>query len=152
MDCSPPGSSVHGDSPDKNTRVGCHALLQGIFLIQESNWSLMHCRWIFFFLPAELQHRTLLFKTDQPKQIPHWSSTIWKGRWTGAGVGWGMGGIDEIWRTLLGLMTEYCLTNALTTGFLKSALVLKLPYLPCSSAHKWNSQGWLVSVSLTSGY
>ena len=26
---SPPGSSVHGDSPDKNTGVGCHALLQG---------------------------------------------------------------------------------------------------------------------------
>ena len=33
----PPGSSVCGDSPDKNTRVGCCALLQGIFLIQRSN-------------------------------------------------------------------------------------------------------------------
>ena len=31
MDCSPPGSSVRGDSPGKNTGVGCHALLQGIF-------------------------------------------------------------------------------------------------------------------------
>ena len=30
MDCSPPGSSVHGDFPGKNTGVGCHALLQGI--------------------------------------------------------------------------------------------------------------------------
>ena len=29
MGCSPPGSSVHGDSPGKNTAVGCHALLQG---------------------------------------------------------------------------------------------------------------------------
>ena len=29
MDCSPPGSSVHGDSPGKNTGVGCHALLSG---------------------------------------------------------------------------------------------------------------------------
>ena len=29
MDGSPPGSSVHGDSPGKNTGVGCHALLQG---------------------------------------------------------------------------------------------------------------------------
>ena len=28
MDCSPPGSSVHGDSPGKNTGVGCHFLLQ----------------------------------------------------------------------------------------------------------------------------
>ena len=26
---SPPGSSVHGDSPGKNTGVGCHAVLQG---------------------------------------------------------------------------------------------------------------------------
>ena len=26
---SPPGSSVQGDSPGKNTGVGCHALLQG---------------------------------------------------------------------------------------------------------------------------
>ena len=31
MDCNPPGSSVHGDSPGKNTRVDCHTLLQGIF-------------------------------------------------------------------------------------------------------------------------
>ena len=27
VDCSPPGPSVHGDSPGKNTGVGCHALL-----------------------------------------------------------------------------------------------------------------------------
>ena len=37
MDCSPPGSSVHGISPGKNTGVGCHALLQGIFPTQGSN-------------------------------------------------------------------------------------------------------------------
>ena len=36
MDCSPPDSSIHGDSPDKNTRVDCHALLQGIFPTQVS--------------------------------------------------------------------------------------------------------------------
>ena len=29
MDCSPPGSSIHGDSSGKNTGVGCRALLQG---------------------------------------------------------------------------------------------------------------------------
>ena len=53
MDCSPSGSSVlvmsvrwHGDSPGKNTGVGCHALLQGIFPIQGSNLGLLHCRWI----------------------------------------------------------------------------------------------------------
>ena len=41
MDCSPPGYSVHGDSPGKNTRVGCHVLLQGIFLTQGSNSNLL---------------------------------------------------------------------------------------------------------------
>ena len=29
------GSSVHGDSPDKNSRVCCHALVQGIFLTRD---------------------------------------------------------------------------------------------------------------------
>ena len=29
MDCSPPGSSVQGDSPSKNTGVGCHTLPPG---------------------------------------------------------------------------------------------------------------------------
>ena len=37
MDYSPPGSSVHGDSPGKNTGVGFYALLQGIFLTQGLN-------------------------------------------------------------------------------------------------------------------
>ena len=37
MDCSLPGSSVHGDSPGKNIGTGCHALLQGIFPTQGSN-------------------------------------------------------------------------------------------------------------------
>ena len=31
MDCSPPGSSIHGVFPGKNTGVGSHSLLQGIF-------------------------------------------------------------------------------------------------------------------------
>ena len=48
MDCSPPGSSVHGDSPGKNTEVGCHALLQGIFPIQGSNPGLLHGRQILY--------------------------------------------------------------------------------------------------------
>ena len=40
MDCSPPGSSAHGHSPGKSTRVGCHFLL----LDQESSAGLPHCR------------------------------------------------------------------------------------------------------------
>ena len=43
-----PGSSVHGDSRGKNTGVGCHFLLQGIFLTQELNPGLLHCRQILY--------------------------------------------------------------------------------------------------------
>ena len=50
MDCSLPGSSVHGDSPGKNTGVGCHAFLQRIFLTQGSNPGLPHCRRILYHL------------------------------------------------------------------------------------------------------
>ena len=50
MDCSLAGSSVHGDSPGKNTEVGCHALLHGIFPTQGSNPGLLHCRQILYHL------------------------------------------------------------------------------------------------------
>ena len=89
MNCSLPGSFVHGDSPSKNTGVGCcalpgdlptpgikprspplqadslsaeppgkpkntgvgcHSLLQGIFPTQGSNLGLLHCRQILYFL------------------------------------------------------------------------------------------------------
>ena len=42
IDCSLPGPSVHGDSPGKNTGVGCHAFLQGILPTQGSNPRLIH--------------------------------------------------------------------------------------------------------------
>ena len=46
MDRSLPGSSVHGDSPGRNTGAVCHSLLQGIFPTQGSNPGLPHCRQI----------------------------------------------------------------------------------------------------------
>ena len=45
LDCSPPGSSVHVDSPGRNTGVGCHALLQGVFSTQGSNLLLLLSLW-----------------------------------------------------------------------------------------------------------
>ena len=38
------------DSPDKNTGVDCHSLIQRIFLIQGSNSGLLHCRQILYCL------------------------------------------------------------------------------------------------------
>ena len=37
MDCGQPGSTIHGDSPGKNTGVGFRALLQESFPAQGSN-------------------------------------------------------------------------------------------------------------------
>ena len=56
MDCSPPCSHVHGDSPGKNAGVGFHALLQGIFPTQGSNPDLSRCMWILY----DLSHQRSL--------------------------------------------------------------------------------------------
>ena len=48
------------NSPGKNTRVGCHALLQGIFLIQGLDLCLMwflHCRQILYHWATREAHR-----------------------------------------------------------------------------------------------
>ena len=59
MDCSLPSSSVHGDSPGKNTGVGFHALLHGIFPTQESNPGLPHGRKILYHLSNQRSPRIL---------------------------------------------------------------------------------------------
>ena len=59
MDCSPPGSSVHGDSPDKNTGVGCHILLQGIFPTQGSNPGLLHIHKLIIRMPWPCSNKDL---------------------------------------------------------------------------------------------
>ena len=65
IDCSPPGSSVHGIIQAR-TRVGCHALLQGIFPTQASNPGLPHCREILYHLSHQgsvFLLNTVLFQT-----------------------------------------------------------------------------------------
>ena len=59
MDCSPPGSSVLGDSSGKNIGVGCYDLLQGIFPTQGSNTGLLHRRQILSCLSHQGSPRTL---------------------------------------------------------------------------------------------
>ena len=61
MDSSPPGSSVHEDSSGKNTGVGCHALLQGIFPTQGWNPGLPNCRQILYQLSHQGSPRILEF-------------------------------------------------------------------------------------------
>ena len=62
VDCSLPGSSVHGNSPGKNTGVGSHSLLLGIFPTQGSNLGLLHCR--------QTLHRLSYQGSLQQKDVP----------------------------------------------------------------------------------
>ena len=58
-----PGSSVHGDSPGKNTGVGCHTLLQRIFPTQGLNLGLPHFRQFLYHLSHQGSPRILEWVT-----------------------------------------------------------------------------------------
>ena len=74
MHCSPPGFSVHGDSPGKNIGVGCHALLQGIFLTQGLNPGLLHCRKILYHL-SHHAHRNYEVEGSGYMKVQIWKKT-----------------------------------------------------------------------------
>ena len=63
MDCSLPGSSVHGDSLGKNTGVGCHFLLQCMKVKSESEVA-QSCPTQ---RPHGLQHARLLCPSPTPR-------------------------------------------------------------------------------------
>ena len=92
MICSPPGSSVHGDSPGKDTGMGCHALLQGIFQTQELNPGLLHCRWILYHLSHQRSPRILEWVV-----YPFSRGTFQPRNWTR--VSCIAGGFFNIWAT-----------------------------------------------------
>ena len=48
------------NSPGKNTGVGCHSILQGIFATQGSNPGCLHCRQILYCLSHQASPLTLL--------------------------------------------------------------------------------------------
>ena len=92
MDSSPPGFSVHEDFPGKNTGVGCHALLQGIFPTQGSNPGLLRCRWILYPL-SHYGHLRILERVSYPIS----SGSSWPRNW--AGVSCIAGGFFTSWAT-----------------------------------------------------
>ena len=79
MDCSLPGSSVHADSPDKNSGVGCHVLLQGIFPTQGFYPGLLHGRQILY----HLSHQGRLGILEWVA-YPFFRGTFWPRNWTSA--------------------------------------------------------------------
>ena len=77
MGCSPQVSSVHGTFSGKNTRVGCHFPLQGIFLTQGSNLHLLwplHCRWILSPLSHWGSHKKIVVVLLFSRQVMSYSS------------------------------------------------------------------------------
>ena len=53
----------------KNTGVGSLSLLQQIFLTQESNWGLLHCRWILYQLSYQGSHKLLSYYLKKGEAI-----------------------------------------------------------------------------------
>ena len=60
MDCSLPASSLYGDSPGKNTGVGCRTLLEGIVPTQGLSPGLPHCRQILYQLSYQVGPTNLI--------------------------------------------------------------------------------------------
>ena len=58
--------------PGKNTGVGCHALLQGIFPTQGLNACLLCCRWILYWLSLHGCARILEWVTCPFSRGPSW--------------------------------------------------------------------------------
>ena len=93
------------DYPGRNTGVGCHFLLQGIFPTQGSNLHLLgrlHCRQIFFFFFFAAEPLGKLCLSPHPSQFhsnknqPFWFSIIGKNLYLGT---------SYIWTILLGVLT-----------------------------------------------
>ena len=92
MDCSPPSSSVHEDSPGKNTRVDFHALLQEIFPTQGSNPGLLHCRVILYHLSHQGNPGILKWVAYPFSKVSSWPRNRIK-------VSWIAGGLFTSWTT-----------------------------------------------------
>ena len=79
MDCSPPDPSLHGASSGKNTGVGCHAILQGIFPTQGSNPGLLRCRPILYCLSHQGSPFPMHIQGWFPVGLTGWISLLSKG-------------------------------------------------------------------------
>ena len=72
LDCRTPGSRIHGIFSDKNTRVGCHFLLYGIFPIQQLNprlLHLLHCRILYMLSHQGSPENCLTTKQIQRQEV-----------------------------------------------------------------------------------
>ena len=84
----PSWTVAHGDSTGKNTGMGCHPLLLGIFPTQGSNPGLPHCRQILYLLRHHGSPRILEWVAYSflwgifPPQESHWGLLHYSGFFT----------------------------------------------------------------------
>ena len=98
MDCSPPG---------KDTGVGCHFLLQGIFPTQGSNPGLLHCRQILYWLsykylrlPWWLRWQSVCLQCGRPRFNLWVGNILWRRKWPPTPVL--LPGKSHGWRSVVG--------------------------------------------------
>ena len=136
---NPLGSSVHWDFPGKNTGVGCHALLQGIFPIQESNGGLLLWRQILHHLNHQGSPRILAWVA-----YPFSRGSSWPSNQTG--VSYIAGELDEGGQNVR-IVIRQISTEDITYNMIKiiNTVVLFMLYMkvmianPESSPHKEKS-------------
>ena len=89
------------DFPGKNIEVGCHFLLQGIFLTQGLNLHLLH--WQTESLPLSCQRSPGYLYIYSSLMATHSSTVAWKIPWTGSLVGYSPWGrrVGHDWATSL---------------------------------------------------
>ena len=74
------------NSPGKNTEVGCHSILQGLFPSQGSNLDLLHCRKILYHLSQQVVcycflKNQLSFSPESHWRGVHWTSSSISSSW-----------------------------------------------------------------------
>ena len=122
MDCSLPASSIHGNSPGKNTGVGCHALPQGFFPTQASNPGLPHCKQILYYLSPQGSLRILEWVAHRFSRGPSWPRN-------GTGVSCIAGGFFTSWASR-------------EAPVVKKKKKKNLPGIPCDMGDTGSIPGW----------
>ena len=97
IDSSPPGPSVHGDSPGMNTGVGCHALSRGSLQPRDQTQDLPHCRQIHYHLNHQGSPRVLEWVAHPFSRGSSWNRT---------GISCNAGGFFTSWATREALMKQ----------------------------------------------
>ena len=91
MDCMYPTRLLcPWDSPGRNTGVGCHSLLQGIFLTLGSNLGLLHCRQIIYHWATRKAWHVGRIGVNYCKSVWDWTCAIRIKTFVGVGPCWGL--------------------------------------------------------------